>query len=247
MSLKKQILILVALCGCALVAMETLKYSWADNNVATPGEPVDRKISTSGAVTRSVMPDTIYWNISLRDRHGDLATVKKQSDEKLAGILALQKKLGIAKDDLQICHMQLRKGQESPDRGRTKITYYEITRNVTVRQTDLSRFDELFSAFVGTGGVDVSYRAAYAKPEDIRNEVRLQALQVARKKAQAAAKELGVQLGTVRTIQDRQTAPPESSYGGRSYQAEAADLKTGVVAPSAIDITSTVDVTFDLK
>jgi len=244
-NLKKQILIVVTLCCCAVVATEALKYAWADKNEVARAQ-VDRKVTTSGTVTMSVMPDTIYWNISLRDRNAKASAVKTESDEKLKRVLALQRELGIGKDDIQVCHMKFRRGEESHDRGRTKTVYYEITRNVTVRQTDLSRFGELFSAFVGIGGVDVSYKTANAKSEDIRKVVRQRALQVASQKAQAAAKELDVRLGAVRTIQDQRPVPAQASYGGGSYRAQAADLKTGVVAPSAIDITASVDVVFDL-
>jgi len=248
-NLKKQILIVVALGCCVVVAMEGLKVAWADKNVGgkVAADAVERKISTSGTVTMSVMPDTIFWSISLRDRHAEAAVVKKASDEKLKRVLALQRELGIDKSDIQVCHMQFRKGEESHDKGRTRTVYYEITRNVTIRQTDLSRFDELFNAFVGVGGVNVRYEMAYANSEEIRKIVRQRALQVARQKAQSAAKELGVQLGVVRTVQDQRPAPAEHGYGSGSHRAQASDLTTGVVAPSAIDVTATVDVTFDLN
>lgn len=248
MNLKMQVLVVVSLCCCAVVITKVMDTAAAHPQVQ--GEiaesPVDRSVSTSGTVTMSVMPDTIYWNISLRDRHAEAITVKKASDEKLNAILALQNKLGIDKDDLQICHMQLSKRQESRDNGRTRIEYFEVTRNVTIRETDLKRFDEMLNAFVGVGGVEVSYRMANSNSEEIRRSVRRQALQVAQEKAQSAANELGVKLGAIRTVKDHRPSPDVSSYGGVSRQAQTADIKKGVVAPSAIDVTATVDVVFDL-
>jgi uncharacterized protein YggE len=251
MNLKKQVLIVVSLCCCAVFATKGLELAFAHSETdATTGkddQQIDRKISTSGTVTMSVMPDTIYWNISLRDRNAEVPQVKKESDEKLQRILALQKELEIGKDDMQVCHMKLSKRQESRVKGQAPVEYFEITRNVTVRQTDLSKFDEMLSAFVGVGNVEVTYRMAHANSEDVRKAVRMQALQVAQEKAASAATKLGVKLGDVRTVTDHRPAPAENSYSGVSYRAQTADVQRGVVAPSAINITASVDVTFGLQ
>jgi uncharacterized protein YggE len=211
-----------------------------------------RKVSLSGtAVTRTV-PDIVVWTLSTTDLNVQLLEAKDSSDAKLKAILALKEPLAVDAKDLQTGYLQIEKVYDRDKYGnRTQFRHFQVTRQVTVQQRDVKRFDEFLSAFVQVEDVELSFHFDSSRRVEIRNETRVKALEAARDKAQTMTSVLGSKLGKVLTIEEESPSRGFPAYGNNIVMDAggdaAEDFTTGTFAPGAIEIRITVQVTFEIE
>lgn len=219
-------------------------------------QPPQRLISVAGtAVTRTV-PDNVLWRISTLDTNQDHVRAKESSDKKLKAILAMRQELGIKPEDVQTGQLSIRREYNYDDRGnRVSFKHYAVSREVTMRQRDLTRFDEFLTKLVSNAEIEVSFSLESSRAPGIRMETRLNALKIARDKAEAMTKELGAKLGRVMTIEEyRPNAPPmfqQIANNSINFERGAAPPPTdninGTLAPGAIEISISVFATFEIE
>ncbi len=217
-----------------------------------------RTISVSGTVEWKIVPDCILWTISLADADKNLHKAKEESDRRIKSVVALREKLSLDDGDLETGPVRIRREYERDEHGRSgEFKYYLISRNVIIRQRDLNRFDEFFEKLVGSTDMEVSFDFESSQLHEVRADMRLKALQVAKDKAAAMANVVGAKLGQVLSIDEY---PPDRSSGyiPRSresnpfnvsvvYGAPSVDLATDMFVPGVISQRVTVYVTFELK
>ncbi len=205
----------------------------------------ERTISVAATVVHRVLPDVIIWHLSTTDTDPDLLSAKAASDEKLKNVLAARDKLNIGLNDCQVC--QVRISVKTDRNGR--FVGHTVQRNITIRLTDLTRFDEFFDMFAEAQPDQLSFTQHLASIEKIREKVRLDSFGEALRKATVAAEQLGAKIGVAITIDDTIPAATTAGYGqGRSHRTNAnADITKGTAAPSAIAVRSSVRAVFALE
>ncbi|GMW00422.1 MAG: hypothetical protein AMXMBFR84_15590 [Candidatus Hydrogenedentota bacterium] len=234
-------------CMC-LIAMASGVYA---QDVATQS----RSISVSGTATTRVVPDIIVWSIQTTDENQELATAKSASDRKLSSIMALLKELKISGEDIQTGFLDISRMYEEnkSTRGRT-FRGFSVRRGVTIKQRDLSRFDEYLSKLAASTDMEASFLFDSSKREEIRWQTRLDALRIAHDKARVMAETVGAKAGKVLTIIESQPAMMPISALSQSnvvYVSPAggsdSDSVSGTFAPGSIEIQVTVHATFQLE
>ncbi|MEC9092684.1 MAG: SIMPL domain-containing protein [Planctomycetota bacterium] len=217
-------------------------------SLATANEGDKPNVSVTGTAVTCVTPDQILWSITTTDDNADLAKAKQASDESAARVMAIRDKLDIAPEKLTSGRLQINKIYDR-DRGRNVSTFkhFRITRTYSIQQDDLDRFDEFLSEIVG-GPVEGSFRYETSRRYELRNETRINAVKVARRKAQAMAVALGVDIGDPISIAETGGAYP-SQTSNFAYNAVPgdADQQNGKMIPDAIEIKISVQVVFELK
>lgn len=213
-----------------------------------------RSISVTGTVQTQVAPDMVVWRINLSDEHEQLAEAKAASDENVKAILKLRKKLDIEEGDIQTGTMSIRKEYHEDDRGRRKdFKGFRVYRSITIRQRDLSRFDEFIDAFVASADLEVSFSYQYSKIHETRAETRLEALKIAKDKAAALAEVSGAKLGKVLTIDEHGQGGNHRFHNQFTQNAvvpvrpPGVDQSSATFIPGAIDVKMTVYATFELE
>ena len=212
-----------------------------------------RSISVTGTAVTRTMPDTIVWHVSTSDFDRDLVSAKESSDRKLRAILGLREELKIDKEDLETGHLSIRREYEYDERGHQKaFKHFAVTRSVTLRQRNVDRFDEFFSKLVSSAEMEVSVSFESSRLHESRAETRLKALRIAQEKAEAMVKELGAKLGeVVRIDEHRPTSQPFSPMSNAAFfdagSLPEVDTTGGTFAPGAIEVRTTVYVTFGIE
>ena len=213
--------------------------------------PRVRTVSVSGSVETRTAPDQVVWRITLTDTDKDLRAAKARNDQKVKSVVALGKKLRLGEGDLETGRVNIRREYERDERGRRgDFKHFVINRNVTIRERDLKRFDELLDTLVSSAEMEGSFSLESSRIHEVRAETRLKALEVARDKAAAMAKVVGAKLGPVVTINEHPPGDRESSrYSNvtRFYSTPAVDLATEKFVPGAINVRVTVYATFELE
>jgi uncharacterized protein YggE len=227
-----------------------LMLTWGAVAVAEDTKAV-REISVSGTVEAKTAPDRAVWHISLRDTDKNLQEAKRRNDERVKAILALREKLKLPEGDLETGHVGVYREYEQTQRGeRGNFKHFVVSRDVTIRQRDLKRFDQFLETLLASSDMEVNFQLESSRFHEVRSQTRLKALQVAKEKAAAMAAELGGKLGPVLKIEEyrpRETWQSPISNAGFTESAPTPDQGSETFVPGAISVRATVYVTFELR
>lgn len=210
--------------------------------VPSPAEPATRSVNVTGSAASRALPDVVVWRIQLTDMHADMLQAKNKSDAKTKAVMAVRSKLGLSGQDLQLCQVQISRETDRQDR----FTGFKVTRDITVRMTDMSRFDHWLSTLAGAAEMELSYSLDSSKVEALTTQARNDALAAAKRKAKLSVEALGGQLGAVQSINVQSTQSPRQHYGANTH-GSGADVISGTLAPSAIEVRFTVAVSFAIN
>ena len=207
-----------------------------------------RTISVTGTATTRTTPDTVVWDITTTASHLKLVSAKEQSDKQMQAILSTARKLGVEPNDLQTGFLAVRKEYKEDQYGNWgDFKGFLVTRQITIKERDTSRFDEFLTSLIKSSDMEVHYTLESSRLQEIQADTRLKSVVLAQKKASAMAGALGAEIGEVLTV----TEAPQHSYGTISANAGFLDDVggggTGTFAPGSIEVQVTVGVVFELK
>jgi uncharacterized protein len=156
-----------------------------------------RKIEVSGSAEMEVVPDEIYYTISLQeykaDKKVEIETLEKQLVKSVA-------EAGIPKENLQIENMQGHKG--SIERRKKNEDFF-ASKQYILKLNNLYKINEILSG-VDSKGVQYTNISKYShsKIEQYRKEIKIRALQAAKDKASYLLNSINEQAGEVLQIQE---------------------------------------------
>lgn len=228
----------------------------AQPNLLQPAPP--RLVQVSGSATQRIAPDRITWNLSTLDAHADLKQAKAASDAKLKALLAAARGLGIEDAAMQTGQLgidQQIKRSEDGSWSSTSPRQFVVRRSLTIETDQLQQFDAFYSAFVEAADVEIGTHFSNSRQTELRWEIRTQAVQLARRKAEAMAEAAGARLGRLANLS-------EQASGGWPYQqvftnqvmtapaaaapGEADNPQGSTFVPGMIEITVRVEAAFEL-
>ncbi|HEY0726063.1 MAG TPA: SIMPL domain-containing protein [Pyrinomonadaceae bacterium] len=248
---RSTILILVLLCSAfSAHAQETDKLSM---------------ITVSGAAEMLIAPDEAVFSIDVTKTNKDLPTAKRLNDESVGKILELTRRFSIPPQNVQTAQITVDMKYESIRDAKTKIYSeegdeigkrvfkgYEVSKTVTVKLTDLSRFEGFFAEVLQTGATAVnSVRFETSRLRENKDKAREMAMKAAKEKATAMAAAIGQNIGRAIKITEGTVGGP----GLMNYAATSNSIGTTgrfteslvTFAPGAIKIEAQVTVSFQLN
>jgi len=213
--------------------------------------PPPRSISVSGTAVMKAAPDQIVWHIQLTDFDKDMRKAKQRNDAKVEAVVALRRALDIGKHDLDTGRLSISREYERGQHGqRGAFKHYRVSRSVTIRQTDLKRFDEYLDKLVASSEMEVSFSFESSQIHKLRAETRLKAMAEAKKKAADMARVVGAKLGKVLVINEHSPNQPyfsPMSNAAFTHSPPPVDAASDRFVPGAITVQVSVYVTFELE
>ena len=222
-------------------------------------------ITVSGTAEVLIAPDEVVCSLDVLKTNKDLQTAKRLNDESVGKILELTRRYSISPQNVQTTQISVDMKYESIRDPKTRVFSddgdeigkrvfrgYEVLKTVTVRLTDVSRFDAFFAEVVQTGLSSVnSVRFETSKLRENKDKAREMAMKAAKEKATAMAAAVGQNIGRAIKI-------TEGNVGGQSlmnYSANSNSIGTSgdfteslvTFAPGAIKIQAQVTVSFQLN
>ena len=216
---------------------------------ATPSSP---HISVTGTAVEKVVPDTINWTVTVSVFHKQLSQAKAKSDENVKIIFTSAEKLGINTIDIQTGYIDVRKEYVRDNYGNTRaFKGFNVTRSISVKQTDTSKFDDFLAAMLNNENIKVHYTLSSSKVFDVQFQTRLKSMQLAKQKAKRMAETLGASLGKVIQIEEVPTGEfhrpiLNAQYTGQYDTITPTDGEIGTFAPGTIEVRISVGVIFEL-
>ena len=222
-------------------------------------------ITVSGTAEVLIAPDEVVCSLDVTKTNKDLQTAKRLNDESVGKILELTRRFSISPQHVQTTQISVDMKYESIRDAKTRVFSddgdeigkrvfkgYEVSKTVTVKLTDISRFDAFFSDVLQTGVSSVnSVRFETSKLRENKDKAREMAMKAAKEKATAMAAAVGQNIGrAIKITEWNLGGQPLANYGLNSNTIGTSGGFTESLvtfAPGAIKIEAQVTVSFQLN
>jgi uncharacterized protein len=222
-----------------------------------------RSISVSGQAEVRVTPSTVNIVFGVETRHKELGAAKEENDRRVEAVVRSISALGVAAKDIQTDFIQVEPRYDETNTG-TLLRFYTVRKTISVTLKDVARFERSLSDALQAGASHViGVQFLTSELRKYRDEARARAIQAAREKAVALARELNARVGKVVTIQEYGGGVPWHSYnnawsgmryGGAGMNqvsvqggGNTGELSGDAIALGQIGITASVSVSFELE
>ena len=203
--------------------------------------------TVTGTAKKLVNADEMIITAGLSDQNDDAAVLQKSMQEKMEIVLKyLKGKKGVKKFETDFIRIYNR----GPIEKRGVLKQYAGSQSLSIVITDFELYDQLMIDLfdlglnnIGNVSFNISNR------EEIKRQVQMEAIKVAKEKAKFFAEELGVALGRVLSFNEGSVAyTPIYTANTVQYDAKGGgDNESSSIAPSQVTIEMTVVVSFEIK
>ena len=188
-----------------------------------------------------VDPDTAVVNLGVQANAPTGAEAMEQVNASSAALTEALVEAGIAEDDIQTSGLNL--WTTTDDRGEVNGYQASLSVNVTVRDiTTVGATIDAAQQAAGPGFTIGGVSFSFADPESALEPARIDAVELARTKAEQYAAAAGLTLGDVVSIAEGSASPP-IVYDAR-FEVAAADAAGPSISPGQLDLTVDVTVTY---
>jgi uncharacterized protein len=208
----------------------------AQTTIFTPD--TSRVVSVTGHGSVATLPDTASAEVGVSVIDPDARKAKAAVDATVAKIVSLAKGLGVAEVDLRTAALNIEPRYDENNRAR--LRGYEVTQSVTATIHDLTKLDPFLDGAVQAGANrDFNVTLSSSREAALKQQALKLAIDAAKEQADAAARQLNVRLGAVRSINLNSGA-----YGQASLASRVAVSDSARFLPGTITIDASVAVVF---
>ena len=216
-------------------------------------------ITVSGQAELRVQPDEVVLELEVEKLDKDINVARQQADDSVAQILALSRRNGVPPQNVKTDYITVGMkystdfidddDNENAKKVKREFVGYEVSKSVTVRLTDLARFEVFFAEVLKAGVSRVKEVNFYTSQlRKYRDQARAAAIRAAREKAVALSAEVGQTIGKAYKIEEdgpsRGSAMSNSTgYIPGNYSSD----DSSAFAPGTITVTANVTVSFILN
>ena len=212
-------------------------------------QPMTRKIEVYGTAEEEVVPDEIYFSISLKEYQD--ANKKKVSIDKLERDLynAVQK-IGIPQEDLRIENVASY-NYDWYREDTVKRKEFLASKEYQIKLSDLNKVNELLSSLAPKGIQSTNIdRYDHSQIEQYRRDLKIKALRDAKEKATYLLQGIDAQIGPVLEIQEIDTEgnqPPIYYRESRAMAMSADDEAAPQIESQKIKLRFQVRAVFEIE
>ena len=163
-------------------------------------EEVSRTINVNGEAVIYVVPDEAIVHLGIEAFDPTLARAKSMSDTRGRELVTAIRAVGVEEKNIQADHAEVEIVYPK-DGVAAGIAGYRIRRAYAITLKDPRRLDDLITAALKSGANHLAgYELRTTELRKHRDDARKRAIQAAREKAEALARELNCELGAPRSI-----------------------------------------------
>jgi uncharacterized protein YggE len=217
-----------------------------------------RTVTVNGDAEIRVVPDEVVLTVGVETFNLDLTSAKAENDARVTGVIDATEKHGVPRERVRTEYLSVEPHYDQ-QWERRKFLGYLVRKTVVIRLREIDEFEPLLSSILVAGanyvhGID--FRTTELRKH--RDHARALAIDAAREKAEALAKQLGEDLGRVRSIQEGHSGWWSwygSWWGSRSSGMSQNVIQNappsgggaeGPTSPGQIAVNARVTVTFEL-
>lgn len=223
----------------ALAAMTAAVPSAAQVVTPAPLAGTRLDISVRGEVTR--VPDVAVISAGVVTSAPDAASAMQQNADRMARVIAALRQAGIAERDIATTAVNLSPQYRYIENQAPVVTGYQANNQVTVRFRDVRKSGAILDTLVKQGANQINGpQMVVDKPEAALDEARLEAVKIAKARAELYAQATGLRVRRVISISEASDFSPQPPMP-MMVRAQMADAKTEVLpGEQAIGVTLSV-------
>jgi uncharacterized protein len=220
-----------------------------------------RSIVVSGTAEMQVVPDEALFMLMIETKDLGIDSALARNEVLWAKLQTLASEMKIGREHVVFAPLEiepeyLRKGPEF-SLGRSSRQYesrepelsdYYARRHVAITLRDMSRYTEFLTRLLKLGvELSASPIMRHSNIENLREQMRNQAVTNARERAVTMAKQIGASVGEPLSISEASWGESRGGGGGMEDVYGMAQMYSGKSLPGQILVSSTVNVFFELK
>ena len=202
-------------------------------------------LSVSGTATKKIQADELIIKTGINLEGEDAAEIFKASSKAMdLAIKYLKVKSKSCSYETDIVRLHSTKDYKT---GR--ITY-RSNQLITITLHDFSEYDIILQSLIAMGFNTIqSVSFGLSDPAKYKKEVHLLAIDAGKKKAEETARQLGVELGNVRSFSEQpiRSVYPAHKYENAVYTNGEVSDGSSTLAPGQINMTVTVHLVYEIK
>lgn len=211
-----------------------------------------RLITVTGEAEIRVVPDEVFFDVSVQTTHRDLKTAKAQTDERLRKLIELTRRYDVAAKDVQTDYISV-EPQYRTAPGARQFVGFNVRKDLVFTLRDVSKAEAMLSEVLESGVTrinDIDFRTSELRRH--RDAARAQAIRAAQEKAVALTREIGQKIGKAYSIEE--VVPTNSSASTNNFSLNSsgsadgeAAATSGTLAAGQIKVNARVVVRFELE
>jgi uncharacterized protein YggE len=250
MKFPKYLVVLSAILLAALSVFVVFKArnAWVERNYIGKAVRDRDTITITGEGKVSSKPDLAKIDLGVWSEGATVAAVQRDNTAKTNAIIDALKKLGVAEDDIQTSNYSLQPKIDWTD-GKQNVTGYTLSQMISAKIRNLDNVGTAIETSITAGSNQIQgVQFTIDDPSSVQDRARLEAIADARKKAEALSQALGLKVLKVITFSESSGGyvPPQPMM----YKALEAGAVANVapdIQPGALDVTTNVSVTFEVR
>ncbi|WP_028295535.1 SIMPL domain-containing protein [Olivibacter sitiensis] len=202
--------IIMSICFAILASLPVLAQNAA---------PIQNKIEVYGYAEEEITPDIIYINISLKEYFADNNNKNRVGIDQLEKqLIDAVKKAGLKEEDLTINNVSSYTIYDK----KKKDPGFLASKQYLLKVSNLNTLNNLFGSLDERGIQSTSIsRYDYSKMTEIKNQLRIKAVQNAKQKATVLAEALDQKIGKAIEVNDNNTDAGDIQPQARMYMMKA--------------------------
>ncbi len=173
--------------------------------INTKGE--EKTIAVSAQAEKFIKPDTASLNFSLLKKSSSVATATDSINKRSQSLIKALKKLGVQEKDIKTINYNIYP-EYFYNEGKKKFDGYRVTQQFKVIIRDLDKASQILSLINNSEVDNVSQLNFYIdKTDEIKNNLRKEAIKKAKEKARQLSRDLGVSLNKIVGFQTNKGGP----------------------------------------
>lgn len=211
-----------------------------------------RLITVTGEAEIRVVPDEVFFDVSVETTHRDLKTAKAQTDERLKRLVELTRRYEVAARDVQTDYISVEPRYRTVG-GARQFLGFAVRKDLVFTLRDVSKAEAMLSEVLESGVTrinDIDFRTSELRKH--RDAARAQAIRAAQEKAVALTREIGQKIGKAYSIEE--VTPGNTSASSNNFSTnvssssdDEAAATSGTLAAGQIRVSARVVVRFELE
>jgi uncharacterized protein YggE len=219
----------------------------SQSELTPTGTPPPRTITVSGSGKVFLTPDIATISIGVHTENESATRAVDNNNAQVLKVTQVLINMGVDEDDIQTSNFNISAQLRLDDRGNQQGTYYMVENTVFVTVRDLDQLGEIMGAVVEAGANSIfGIQFDVEDKTEALSRARRAAVRDAQTKAEELAREAGVTLGEVQTMQESGGVPVpvfEATGEGRvNGESEQAPVSIG-----QLSLTVDVSVVYDIQ
>ena len=214
------------------------------------GQPPESKNTITVSDTSDIYakPDLALTTFSVVTEAKTVAGAMSENTKKMNAIVDFMKKQGVDEKDLKTTNFNISPRYEWHKDGKRVLVGYEVTQSLEVKIRDMEKIGDIIQGGTDAGANQVDdLQFTIDKEDELKKQVRAEAIEKAKTKAKELASQLGVNLVRITNFSESAVVPVPRFYGYLEEAKSMGGAGTPQIETGENKISVSITITYEIN